>query len=79
MADSGPTRTQAALHLDHIAEQAGLGIMSSAGVLGLLLDRQGVSYAQLLVLESGDVVRLYERHMAPAIDRLEITIKENDL
>lgn len=58
-------------HLDAIAREAGLGIMGSDGVLGILADRGEVSTRRLLMLDADDVEPIYEQFIAPAIDRLE--------
>lgn len=63
-------------HLDQIANDAYLGVMSSDGILGILHDRETVSDERLLALTADDVSDLYDRFIGPAIDDIEDALLE---
>lgn len=58
-------------HLDHITEEAGLGVMGSGGVLGIVADRGEVPASYLLTLTAEHMEPLYGLFIGPAIDKLE--------
>ena len=58
-------------HLDRIATEAGLVVMDSEGILGIIADRETVSYDTLLALTADNVTDLYHTYIGPAIDGIE--------
>lgn len=60
--------------LDDIANQAYLEVMGSAGVLGILRNREMISEARLLSLTATEVTDLYFTYIAPAIDKVEAAL-----
>lgn len=57
--------------LDPPARQAGLEVMGSAGVLGILWDRESVNTDTLLSLTPDHITSIYNAHIGPAIDDIE--------
>ncbi|OBG21640.1 hypothetical protein A5768_26435 [Mycolicibacterium fortuitum] len=57
--------------LDPPARQAGLEVMGSAGILGILWNRETVNTDTLLSLTPDHITALYNTHIGPAIDDVE--------
>lgn len=62
---------------DRLAREAGLEIMGSAGVLGILRNRETVNADTLLNLTPDDITDLYNDHIGPAIDAVEHQLNTN--
>jgi hypothetical protein len=58
-------------HIDKIANEAGYAAMGSAGILGIVADREYAHKDALLALTADDVTDLYERFVGPAVDAIE--------
>jgi hypothetical protein len=58
-------------HIDKIANQAGYAAMGSAGILGILADREALPENVLLALTADDVNDLYDAFVGPAVDAIE--------
>lgn len=58
-------------HIERIADEAGYAVMGTAGVLGILHDRETISDARFLALTADDVNDLYDAYVGPAVDSIE--------
>jgi hypothetical protein len=58
-------------HLDRIATEAGLEVMGSAGILGILWNREVASAEVFLALTASDVETYYRDYVVVAVDHLE--------
>lgn len=65
-------------HIDRIADEAGLQVMDSDGILGILHDRESVSEDRLLALTPKDVTEFYENYVGPAVDQIEFDLTPTD-
>jgi len=61
-------------HLDRIAKEAGLEVMGSACILGILWNREVASPEAFLALTAVDVEAFYMDYVAVAVDGLERAI-----
>lgn len=63
-------------HIERIADEAGYAVMGTAGILGILHDRETISDVRILALTADNVNDLYESYIGPAVNDVEDALSE---